>query len=216
MIEVLNRLSDRVAELLEEAGWPALRDAPNGTTGKIFLLDAHRVDQFMPPRIVAVPVAGKFGPKNATRGVLTDAQMRAVRNNPPIATESLVFEVRCWGTAPDSAEWPHSGDFEYTRALYHAIFNAAHTIAGGVFVFGDGHWESVAHAGRVGREFVFTLSIDTPITSRMPAPPASGATSPTARPLPNAPSDVAPKVTDAMNLGTPANPGAQSPGCEGD
>jgi len=211
MIEVISRLSAEVVAKLDEAGWPALRAFPNGETGRIALIDAHRIDQFMPPRITMIPIGTKVGPKDPTRGTVRvannltsyDAASKAVINNPPIATKEVTFEVRCWGIASDTEDDPYGRDFEYTEALHDAFVTVCDEIMSGCYRIGDGRWETVSHVKRVGRELVFTVTILMPITRRLSSPTE-------ARPLPNAPSDVEMVATDAMVIGS----GASSPGCE--
>lgn len=211
MIDLITALSDATKVHLTTAGWPPLRNLVNGEPGRILLIDSHRLDQYMPPRISMMPESAKFGAKDPTRGTSRvagnassyDAESRAAINNPSIGSELVTFEVRCWGIASDTEEDPYGADFEYTRALYNALNIAANEIMSGCYKFEDGKWMTVAHLERVGREFVCGLTIALPILSRLSAP-----TGP--RELPRAPVGVHPVVTDQMTIGT----GASSPGCE--
>lgn len=211
MLAVINALSDALVAGLAASNWPPLRDFPNGTTGRILIVDAHRLDQFMPPRVSMMPLRSKFGNRNNTRGPVKvannssgyDAESKAAIANKAIHTDEATFEVRCWGIASDDEEDPYGRDFDYTWALRDALIAAANETMSGCYLLEGGDWQVVSHGRRVGREFVFLLTIHFPVLGKVAPPTGTSG-------LPFAPSNVAPKVTDAMQLGT----GESSPGCE--
>lgn len=210
MIAVVNAISNALVETLAANGWPALRAHVNGSPGRIFLIDRHKLDQFMPPRVTFIPVKSVFTGRNTTRGPVKpalnkpyDAQSKAVIANPAFAGEEITFEVRVWGIASDNEEDPDGADWDYTQAIYHSILAACEEIMTGCYKPEGGGWEPVAHVKRVGREFVFALTIGVPVL-KVPAP-RTGTPG-----LPFAPAGVGPNVTDSMVVGT----GDSSPGCE--
>jgi len=211
MIEVISSISDCLVLGLATAGWPPLRPLVNGATGRIIIANSHTLDQFMPARVVFLPLKSEFGAKDTSRGTARvatnadgyDAESRLAVSNPAVATESVTFEVRCWGIASDDATDPHGLDYEYTRALYHGVIAASQLIMPGCYKVERGAWEIVSHVKRVGREFVFGLTVSTPVLQVMAPPTGTPG-------YPFAPSDVAPLITDSFVIGT----GESSPGCE--
>jgi hypothetical protein len=213
MIALVNAISDEVVAQLEDKGWPELRRLPNGDEGRIIISDFHKLDLFMPPRIVFLPARSKFGARDTTRGPVKvannrsgyDEQSRAVIGNPALGSERLTFDVRCWGIATDieSDDWEGAADFEYTQVLYHALLAACETLVTGCYEAEPGNWAVISHGKRVGREFQFGLNFGIPVLKEIqrydetPNMPRAGA-------------GVRPHIADSMIT---AN--GESLGCEG-
>ena len=92
--------------------------------------------------------------------LLAEAQQRS------IYTESVTFEVRCWGMVPTTDD--PNGDYDYTQVLYQQMIRSCRNLAVGSFRFQpNGNWTdgsiTESQLFRNGREFVFRIEIDVPI-----------------------------------------------------
>lgn len=218
MLAAIKLLSDATIAQLAKSGWAPLRHLPNGDEGRILLMDAHRLDQFMPPRISMMPAKSKFSGRNNTRGPVRvsqntngyDAESRMAISAKAIHQDEMTFEVRCWGWASDREDDLDGRDWDYTIALRDAVIAAANEIMSGGYAIDNGEWRVASHNARVGREFVFHLTINFAITES-PLPPATSAGTSSAAALRFAPDGTHIKPSDQMTIGT----GASSPGCEG-
>lgn len=219
MLAAIKRLSDATVAQLAKSGWMPLRDLPNGDVGRILLKDAHRLDQFAPPRISMMPSKSKFSGRNNTRGPVRvsqntngyDPESRMAIAARAIHSDAMTFEIRCWGWATDKEDDLDGRDWDYTIALRDAVIAAANETMNGNYEVGDGEWRVVSHNARVGREFVFSLTINFPIIES-PLPPATSAgIGSTVAGIKYAPDGTHMKASDQMVIGS----GDSSPGCEG-
>jgi hypothetical protein len=213
MIEVINSLSDELVLRLAAANWPELHTLIDGSTGRIIIANEHTLDQYMPPRVSFIPQKSTFAAPDPTRGPVPvasnisgyDAESKAAIANRAIATELVNFRVACWGIASDGEDDPYGADFEYTRAIYHALLASAQALMPTCYTVEPGVWQPVVvHAGRVGREFIFGMTIAMPVLATLAERTGTPG-------LGFAPSDVAMSATDSMVIGT----GESSSGCEG-
>lgn len=198
IVQLVSALSDAVVELLAEAGYAPLTD------GKILLGRQHQAEHSAPPRIVIVPLKSTFGPKDAysasrvAQSQPYAAEALAQIRQRSIATERVTFEVRCWGVSPE-AEPDFDDDIDVTQALYQAVIEAVHMLLVGSYELGRGEWidarEGTTQHVHLGREFVFELTVATPVLDKL---------------LPVAPSDVSGALSNTM-----VRPdGATSTGCD--
>ncbi len=196
IVALRDAISSHVVASLAAANLPALTD------NKILLGRQYQMEHSAPPRIVFVPIRGDFPMKDEAdrsqiqQGYTAEQLLRG--QNTSIRTEKLTFEVRCWGVSSNNDP---DYDYDYTQALYHQIIRTCEEIAKGAYSASGGDWtDSTYNAGQLvrdGREFVFKLTFDTPVLRFV-------------IPLVQAPSDVAPEVTDELRLPT----GQHEPGCE--
>ncbi len=226
MLASINALSDALVAQLANANLPALRTLPNGDTGRILLVEPHKLDQFLPPRVSMMPTKSKFGARSNTRGPVRiannltsyDAESKAAIATRAIHTDDATFEVRIWGIANENEEDPGGRDWDYTIALRDALIAAANETMTGCYQIDGGDWETVSHVKRVGRAFVFDMTIQFPVLAKvLPASATASVTPSTVPGLPFAPSGVGPNVTDAMQIKTILVGGdgnESSPGCE--
>lgn len=192
-------ISDAVVAALAEASYPALTD------GAILLGRQFQFEQSAPPRIIFTPTKSTFpakdiyGPSPITRSGPYTAQELAQIRNESIRSEFITFEVRCWGVSPDQNP---ALDFDYTQALYQQVIRTVNEIAYGSYELSGGEWtDSKFTSGQLirdGREFVFNLTLFTPIQKRLTA-------------LPLAPDNVEPQNTTKLELPT----GEIETGCQG-
>ncbi len=153
------------------------------------------------PQIIFVPVGGDFAERDqgSTANVsyeavntveMTTAQ-RAAMSAPSVLTNKVSFEVRCWGCAvpPDPDE-----NFRATEVLRDMLILAVDggppsppgqdSIGGfrGMYTCSRGIWEDqkigATADAKLGHMYVFTLTIDTPVTV-IPQPFAPTGTSST-------------------------------------
>ena len=118
-----------------------------------------------PPRVVFVPVSSAFGPPSlagASNYVgFPSAELTAQRLSKAIHTETLNFRVHVWGAA---ATADRDGDYDAAQVLYQALIRSVQRIANGCYRLTNGEWTDATLLTAAGREFVFGLSIDTPIS----------------------------------------------------
>lgn len=197
IVALRNAISSDVVASLAAANYPPLTDS------KILLGRQYQYEQSAPPRIIFTPVKSDFPAKDvynrsSVGGGGYSAEQLAQNRNPSILTDMLTFEVRCWGADPSGDP---DIDFDYTQALYQQVIRTCDKLARGTYTITGGSWTdakfSSAQLIRDGREFVFNLTFGTPIQLFL-------------EPLPLAPDNVAPGVTDALKLPD----GSEEPGCE--
>lgn len=191
---LVSLISDNVVANLALAGYPAL------TEGKILLGRQYQAEQSSPPRIVFIPTGSAFSMKdvyNSSRGTAYTAEQLAQNLNPSIQTDSITFEVRCWGVSPNQDP---DDDFDYTQALYQQVIRSVDELTRGSFACGSGTWtdskEGAGQLNRDGREFVFGLTFSTPVLRWVD-------------PLVGAPTDVTLSETDTFIRPD----GVSGPGC---
>jgi hypothetical protein len=198
IVQIVSAISEVVVDLLADAGYAPLTD------GKILLGRQHHAEHSAPPRIVIIPLKSTFGPKDVY------SASRVAQNHPygpealaqirqrSIATDRVTFEVRCWGVSP-KAEPDPDDDIDVTQALYQAVIEATHLLLVGSYELGRGEWidarEGTTQHVHLGREFVFELTVATPVLDKL---------------LPVAPSDVRGALSNTMIRPD----GAASTGCD--
>jgi len=158
------------------------------TDGKALLGRQHIFELSYAPRVVFVPRGTGWGPKSvysASRvaGYPSD-EVRRQNQQRSIRTDEVQLEVHVWGVAnpPDP-----NLDFDETQALYQQVVRSAHALMPGTYELGPGTWpdqdEGASQQVKAGHEFVFGLSMGTPVLDKL---------------LPYAPADVASQL--AVNL----------------
>lgn len=167
-------ISNEVVSQLATAGYPALTD------GSILLGRQFQFEESAPPRIIFTPASSDFPMKDvynaspSANGRAYTAEQLAQIRNPAFRTDRITFEVRCWGVSPDQDP---IDDFDYTQTLYQSVIRVVHELTNGSYEIGKGNWtDATFSAGQIvrdGREFVFSLTLDTPILSRLEAMPAA-------------------------------------------
>lgn len=165
---LVSAISDAAVAKLAAGGYPAL------TAGKILLGDEHIAEHATPPKIVFVPWRVNWSSKDPTgaRPLLTntpyDAEALAQLASRPVLTDEFTFRVHCWGTTDsrtDATTIPER-DYDFTRALAHAVIAACHEVACGCYTAGPGEW-TPGGVVRLGRELVFGLTFPTPVLSEL-------------------------------------------------
>jgi hypothetical protein len=170
------------------------------TDGMFLLGRQHIFEQSTPPRIVFIPRSSGFGPKSVASRFTNAAADEIAREQAQrsIGTDKKTFEVHVWGAA--SAPDPDD-DFDATEVLYQQVLRTTHLLASGVYAFGDGQWAdqqpTASQNVKSGHEFVFTLSLATPVLDKL---------------LERAPSDVAALPTTILN---PGDGSTTETGCTG-
>ena len=216
MIELVAALSDHVSDGLAAAGYPRLKTLLNGQPGRILVGDRHQYDQQLPPRIIWRPTKSTWGPRSHSRGTANvatnqngyDAESAAAVGLRVFGTEMASFEVACWSLAPEGQPDQGMADYEFTRALYLQFIASANALMIGCYTLEGGIWRPAVHVPRVGREFVFSITISLPLITELQPTTLAPAGSVWGNPF--APSDVEPDVTDEMVLPT----GVTGAGCE--
>ncbi len=159
IVALVSAISDEVVASLAAASYPALTD------GEILLGSQHVFEQSAPPRIIFTPKSSSFGPPMAGSANISRSSTDRLRlvQQAPIATETVSFEVRCWGSYNDDID----SAYDYTQALYHQVIASVDKLARGVFALGNGAWTDTTHLVKHGREFVFSVSLDTPVLNEL-------------------------------------------------
>jgi hypothetical protein len=181
---IITTLSDEVVARLAAASYPPLCPDASGNAGRILVGRAAQFEQAAPPRIIFVPLGSAFSTRDIySRAQTYNAAERREQNaQRAIAQEALGFEVRCWG----QSDPPHpTDDFDVTRALYHCVRAVVHDLCPGAYeIDATGSYTDATFASaqlaRAGREFVFNVTLLTPVlssllpysTTRQYAPPA--------------------------------------------
>jgi hypothetical protein len=216
VIELVAQISDHMNTGLHNAGYPRLTPLLDGQPGRIVVGNRWQHDQLVPPRVVMIPTKSTFDARTTSRGPANvadnktrmDAQSKFAVANRTILTELATFEVAAWSLAPDDLTDSGAADFDYTRALYMQLVASCHALMPGCFTVDGGVWRATQHLQRVGREFVFSLTIALPILLEIPptelAPPGAVAG------LVYAPDNTVADISDVM-VGLM---GATGPGCE--
>ena len=75
-------------------------------------------------------------------------------------SERISFEVRCWGGSDVGSL---VADYDLTRSLYHCVLASLQRLAPNHGLDKDGAFTSAGPLSSLGREFVFTTWIDTPV-----------------------------------------------------
>lgn len=204
---IIADISDDVVAALAAAGYPALAVDASGNAGAILVGPAKAFEQAAPPRIVFEPTGSKFSTADyaSSSATLTTLERRNQKALRTIAAEDMAFNVRCWGSS-DSGGVDH---YDVTRALYHQVIASLQTRFPGGFIADAGKWTSGTNVAIAGQEFVFGLTILTPVLDAL-APYAVANKSAAARSVDvealYAPSDVTAVGTEKMDLGDGSTP----------
>lgn len=212
---IIGAVSDSVVAALAVAGYPPLTPDASGNAGKILVGTAALFEQVSAPRIIFEPLGSKFSgseyaSSSATLGTTERRRQNAMRT---VAAEDVMFGVRVWGAAGTGDP---VDDYDVTRGIYHQIRSSLQACLPGAFAIDDsGKYTVGSNVVLHGREFVFGVTIFTPILSAlMPYElvnytPAQIATA-TARLY--APAGVAYDGTNRM-ISSDGTVGAAEPGC---
>lgn len=185
IVQIVSTISDSVVAGLAAAGYPALVD------GKILLGREHVAEQGAPPRIIFIPTRSTFGPRDpasaanvATNSSAYSPERLAQVRQRSVATEFVTFEVRCWGAfnlaAPDPA-----ADYDVTQALYQQVVISTHLLTEGVYKLEGGTWSDETLIDVAGREFVFAITLATPVLDTLlPLAPSNTRVVPTTNMIP--------------------------------
>lgn len=165
VVQLVQLISDAVVSDLSTGGQLSLSLLPDGSAGKILLGKQHDYEHTDAPRIIFTPMGSEFGPRDIAAPVPQRPMTERV-----IGTDSTTFQVRCWGRGVNDAYGSTSPDADYdaTRSLYQSILSMVHITCSGCYEFGKGTWTDDAKNIRRGREFVFELTLATPIYARSP------------------------------------------------
>ena len=160
---IVNAINDvLVAELLA-GGYPALTPDQSGNPGKILVGTASAFEQSSPPRIILEPLGSDFSTGeyySSSTEIWTEERRRQIATR-ALASEHMKFACRCWGAADTGNP---VDDYDLTRALYHAMRIALHnTMPGSYEIDESGKYTTGSNVIRNGREFVFGLTIMSPI-----------------------------------------------------
>jgi hypothetical protein len=199
--QIVTKLSDEVVARLAAASYPPLAVDASGNAGRILIGRAAQFEQAAPPRIIFVPTSSAFGTRDIySRAQTYNASERREQNaQRAIAQEAITFEVRVWGQA-DPPE--PTNDFDITRSIYHCVRAVVHDLCPGAYELGaKGEWTdatfSSSQLARAGREFVFDVTLFTPVlTSLLPYDVVRQ----------YAPAGVAPIITDGLQIPTGVSP----------
>lgn len=162
IVALRDAISTDVIAALVLAGSPPLVD------GQILLGPQHKAENSAPPRIILIPKRSDFTQREAYSASTTRAytlEQIAQNANPPFYTDKITFEARVWSV--DASNNNPDGDYDATQLLYHQLMRSCFDIARGSVAFGKGDWTDVQGGSTVvmtdGREFVFTITFDTPV-----------------------------------------------------
>lgn len=142
------------------------------TDGRILIGRQYIYEQSAPPRVILIPTASKWPAKSVYNASAVNgypsAEVRRQNQQRSIRTEEVLFEVHCWGAAtpadPDT-------DVDLTQVIYQAVIQSAHRLAPGTWDVTDGQWadqkDGATQIDKLGHEFVFGLSLRTPILGKL-------------------------------------------------
>lgn len=195
IVALVGAISDHVVAALSAASAPPLTD------GKILVGREHIAEASSPPRVVFIPTTGKYGPKSVASAMTVAAtnERRLEKAQRSIASETVGFEVHVWGAAANDDPAEH---YDATQALAQQVIRSVHELTTGVYALSDGRWTDGSNGGSNliarGREYVFGISIATPILVEA---------------LIYAPSDVRPKAQTKLdpNDGSSTETGCSDP-----
>ena len=151
----------------EGTGAAATANVTNGTVSSITMTAAGSGYTSAPT--VTITDADGTG-ATAYANLMPYPELLAEAIMPAIYTESVTFEVRCWGMVPSTDD--PNGDFDYTQVLYQQVIRSCWNLAVGSFRFQPlGQWTDASitqsQLFRNGREFVFRIELDVPILNEL-------------------------------------------------
>lgn len=149
-------LNADVVAALAAGSYPSLVD------GAILFGPARVYEQSRPPRVIVTPVSSKFSAPDlysasATIGT-TERRKQAVMKVQH--TERITFEVRCWGGSDAGSL---VADYDLTRSLYHCVLASLQRLAPNHGIEKEGEFTTAGPITSLGREFVFSAWLDTPV-----------------------------------------------------
>ena len=165
---LLGAISAAVVQRLADGGYPPL------TAGGVLLGEQHLRENDTPPKIVMIPHSSRFSSKDATGALplftstpYTPERLAQISNR-PVLTDEFTFKVHCWGMIADRSDPVHipDNDYDYVRALYHALIASCDDLARGAWLTEPGMWTPQGVIS-LGREFVFGLTFMTPVLSEL-------------------------------------------------
>jgi hypothetical protein len=193
---LVNYISNQVVSNLALANYPPLVD------GAILIGKQYIREQSAPPRIVFVPIGSTFGADDVYDG--TGTYLTGQTLNRSIETDFTQFEVHCWGCAltNDTNDSYDYDGYDMTQLLYQEVIRTCDFLMRGNCTWSRGQWttgtqNSPALLDRDGQEFVFILTVGTPVPEKV-------------IPLVYAPSNVKGGITTIMQLPD----GTNSIGCQ--
>lgn len=138
---------------------------PALTDGSILIGSENAKEHSAAPRIVAIPIGAKWGPKsNALVTGARNAERQAQIHQRSVKTRINVIEFHCWGesTPPDPAK-----NFTMAEALADALEDSAALLYGQPHDISDAVWnDQKARATcfvKSGHLFTFTMTLRTPV-----------------------------------------------------
>lgn len=154
--DFMTALSADVVTALAAGGYPSLVD------GGILFGPARVYEGSRPPRIIVTPLSSVFGAPDlysasATLGT-TERRKQAVMKVQH--SERVTFEVRCWGGSDAGSL---VADYDLTRSLYHCVLASLQRLAPNHGLDKQGAFTTAGPLSSLGREFVFTTWLDTPV-----------------------------------------------------
>lgn len=167
IVDLVAAISTAVVADLAAGGQLPLTSLSNGAAGAILVGKEHDYEQTDAPRIIFTPIKSEFGAKD----LAAPSPLRPMTER-VIGSDMTTFEVRCWGRglADVTGGTSPAADIDATRALYQSVLSMIHATCVGCYEFGAGEWldssgKESLHVRR-GREFVFKVTINTPIYAR--------------------------------------------------
>lgn len=160
---IIGVISADVVAALASAGYPPLTPDQSGNAGAILVGPASIFEQTSPPRIIFEPKGSKFSgseyaSNSASLSTLERRNQKAVRT---IASEDVMFDVRCWGAAGTGNP---VDDYDVTRALYHQVRASMQKLMPGSFEIEEsGKYVADSNVILSGRQFVFGVTFFTPV-----------------------------------------------------
>lgn len=167
-VQLVTAISNDVQARMAAANLPPL------VAGKVEIGPQHRPqwEHGAPPRIVMVPMSTSWkvsnpGDRNIT--IPSNAEHHKMLSARAIWQETKLFEVHVWGvTYVNGSCSPDSDlDWDYAEAMYQILLQSLWVLAPARHRVSAGKWvdsrPGAAVLDTIGREFVFSLEIDTPV-----------------------------------------------------
>ncbi len=156
LADFMTALNADVVAALATGSYPALVD------GAIVFGPSHVFEHSRPPRINVSPVGSKFGPPDlySASSTLDTTERRKQAVMKVQHSERISFEVRCWGGSDVGSL---VADYDLTRSLYHCVLASLQRLAPNHGLDKEGEFTKSGPLTSLGREFIFSAWIDTPV-----------------------------------------------------